>query len=102
MPEHDCRPTLPGYFLRQKNTPCRCRHCGKLLRQTNRWLTILCNLLIVLPVAYLILQHGLGEWKLFLIFFAADVLLNLCLFPLCRFGVDLSAEKDAHTRSLRR
>ena len=102
MNEHDCRPTLPGYFLRQKGTPCRCRHCGKRLHQTNRWLVIVCNIVVALPVMYQIAQRGLGEWKMFLAFFAADLLLNLCLFPLCRFEVDLSAEKDAHARNLHR
>ena len=102
MNEHDCRPTLTGYFFRKKGTPCLCRHCGKRLRQTNRWLVIICNLVVVLPLMYLIAQRGLGEWKLFLILFAADLLLNLCLFPLCRYEIDLSAEKDAHARNLRR
>lgn len=102
MHEHDCRPTLTGYFFRQKVTPCRCRHCGKRLRQTNKWLVIVCNLVVALPVMYLITRRGLSEWKLFLVFFAAILLLNLCLFPLFRFEVDLSAERDAHAQRLRR
>ena len=102
MHEHDCRPTLTGYFFKPKNRACTCRHCGKSLRLTNGWLPFVCNLIVVLPALYIAHQRGLSAWQPLLILIAAAMLLNLCSFPLYRFEVDLSAEKDKHSRDLQR
>lgn len=99
MNEHEHRPT----FLSFQNTKrvCRCRHCQKPLRCTNRYLYVLSLLPALLAFLY-VFAAGLGHWPVLLAAWALCTLLQYLAFRHLKFEIDLVAQRDDRQNDLRR
>lgn len=80
---------------------CRCRHCQKPLRCTNRWLHVVSLLPALLAMLYVI-ATGLQHWRVLLIVFPLDAALQYLAFRYLKFDIDLVAQRDDMQNTLRR
>ena len=80
---------------------CRCRHCQKPLRRTNRWLHVVSLLPALLAMLYVI-ATGLQHWRVLLIVFPLDAALQYLAFRYLKFDIDLVAQRDDMQNTLRR
>ena len=99
MNSHEHRPAYLN-FMNNKQV-CRCRHCQKPLRCTNRWLHVVSLLPALLAMLYVI-ATGLQHWRVLLIVFPLDAALQYLAFRYLKFEIDPVAQRNDMQNDLRR
>ena len=99
MSTHEHRPAYLN-FMNNKQV-CRCRHCRKPLRCTNRWLQVISLIPALLAMLYGF-ATGLQNWPVLLLFVLVAAALQYLAFRCLRFEIDLVAQRDDMQSNLRR
>ena len=96
---HEHRPTYFN-FVNNKQV-CRCKHCDKPLKCTNRWLFFLA-MLPAFPVVLYLFREGLEHWPWMLATFGLCAILEAIAFRHLSFEVDTVQEHIQQRDFLRR